>query len=204
MQLYYSPGACSLAPHIVAREAGIPVELVKVDITGDHKTETGVDYYTVNPRGYVPALRLDDGTVHTEASILVQRLADMAPGSGLMPTHGSDARLEAQEWLNFVASELHRMFSPWLWHKETADTTKASVKARLRDRMGELDRRLAGRDYITGDRFTAVDAYAFTIVNWSNFLAIDLKPFANLSAFMARVAARPKVHEALVAEGLAK
>jgi len=204
MKLYYAPGACSLAPHIVAREAGIPLTLVKVDILADHKTEDGADFRSINPRGYVPALRFDDGKIHTEASVLVQHLADSAPASGLMPAAGTPARLAVQEWLNFVATELHKTFSPWLWNKNTADSTKAAAKANLAACFGELDRTLAGRSYLTGETFTAADAYAFTIVNWSNFLDIDLKPYPNLSAYMVRVAARPRVRDALVAEGLVK
>ncbi len=204
MKLYYAPGACSLAPHIVAREAGLPVTLVKVDILGDHQTEDGRDFRIVNPRGYVPALELDDGSIHTEASILVQHMGDRAPASGLMPPAGSPERLRVQEWLNFVATELHKSFSPWLWHKETADTTKTAVRAKLAERFTELDGVLADRSYLTGETFTSADAYLFTIANWANILAISLKPYPNLANFLVRVAARPKVREALVAEGLAK
>lgn len=202
MKLYYSPGACSLAPHIVAREAGVEIELVKVDILGDHRTEDGRGYRAVNPHGYVPALEFDDGSVHTEASVLVQYLAEQSPASGLLPASGTGERLRVQEWLNFVATELHKTFSPWLWHGETAASTKEAARKTLATRFAALDTVLAEQPYLTGRTFTVADAYAFTIVNWSNFLAIDLAPFPNLSAFMARVAARPKVREALRAEGL--
>jgi glutathione S-transferase len=201
MKLYYSPGACSLAPHIVAREAGVPVDLVKVDLK-THKLPDGGDFKTINPRGYVPMLELDGGERMTEASVLVQALADRAPASGLMPPSGQD-RYRVQQWLAFVATELHKTFSP-LWYPGTPDATKESSKAKLATRFAELDGVLGGRPYLAGETFTAADAYAFTIVNWANFLGIDLKPYPNLAAFMARVAARPKVREALAAEGLAK
>lgn len=200
MKLYYSPGACSLAPHIVAREAGLAVDLVKVDLM-THKTETGADYFRINPRGYVPALEID-GELHTEVAALVQYLAEQAPASKLLPPAGTMERFRVQQWLTFVSSELHKTFSPWLWHAETAESTKQAAREKLATRFAELDRHLADRAYLMGDSFTVADAYAFTIVNWSNFLKIDLKPYPNLSAFMARVAARPKVREALKAERL--
>ncbi|MGL4238801.1 glutathione transferase GstA [Tabrizicola sp.] len=202
MKLYYFPGASSLAPHIVAREGGIPVELVKVDIYGGHRTEAGEDYRAINPRGYVPALRFDDGSVHTEAAVLVQFLGDSAADGGLMPAAGTPERLRVQEWLNYVATELHRTFSPWLFQKDTADSTRDAVKPKLDERFAELDTVLAGREYLTGATFTVADAYLFTIVNWSNVVGISLASFPELLAFMTRVAARPKVREALVAEGL--
>jgi len=200
MKLYYSPGACSLAPHIIAREAGLAIDLVKVDLM-THKTETGADYFAINPRGYVPALEID-GELHTEVAALVQYLAEQAPRSKLLPPAGTMERFRVQQWLTFVSSELHKTFSPWLWHAETAEQTKQAARDKLGLRFTELDRHLADRAYLTGDTFTVADAYAFTIVNWSNFLKIDLKPYPNLSAFMARVAARPKVREALKAERL--
>ena len=200
MKLYYSPGACSLAPHIVAREAGLAIDLVKVDLA-THRTETGEDYFKINPRGYVPALEID-GELHTEVAALVQYLAEQAPASTLLPPAGTMERFRVQQWLTFVSSELHKTFSPWLWHAETAESTKQAAREKLAVRFAELDRHLADRPYLTGDTFTVADAYAFTIVNWSNFLKIDLKPYPNLSAFMARVAARPKVREALKAERL--
>jgi glutathione S-transferase len=199
MKLYYSPGACSLAPHIVAREAGIPVDLVKVDLA-THRTETGADYFAINARGYVPALEID-GALHTEVVALVQYLAEQAPHSNLLPPSGTE-RFRVNQWLAFVSSELHKTFSPWLWHAETAESTKQAAREKIAKRFAELDRQLASRPYLTGETFTVADAYAFTIVNWANFLKIDLNPYANLSAFMARVAARPKVREALKAERL--
>jgi glutathione S-transferase len=173
---------------------------VKVDLPA-HKTETGEDYFKINPRGYVPALEID-GELHTEVTALVQYLADQAPQSNLLPPAGSKQRFKVQQWLAFVASELHKTFSPWLFDPAAADSTKQAARDKLSLRFGELDKLLADRPYLTGDTFTVADAYAFTIVNWSNFLKIDLEPYPNLSAFMARVAARPKVREALAAERL--
>lgn len=202
MKLYHSPGACSLAPHIVAREAGLPLTLVNVDIIGDHKLKDGTDYYAINARGYVPMLELDDGSRHTEVSALVQYLADQAPKAGLLPAAGSMERFKIQQWIGFVATELHKGFSPYLWRKDTPEATKKIAIENLHKRFAELDKALAGKSYLTGETFTAADAYAFTVVNWVNFLSIDISAYKNLSAFMARVAARPKVQEALKAEGL--
>jgi glutathione S-transferase len=201
MKLYYSPGACSLAPHIVAREAGVSVDLQKVDLA-THKLADGADYYGVNPRGYVPALRFKDGEpVLTEANIVVQYLADQKPDTGLMPKAGTSERYRAQQWLAFIATELHKNFS-WLFNKDTAAETQTTVKDKLNKRFAELDHHFKSNDFLLGKSFSAPDAYAFTIINWANFLGVNLKSFPNLQAFMDRVAARPKVQEALKAEGL--
>lgn len=200
MKLYYSPGACSLAAHIVAREASLAIDLVRVDLA-THKTETGEDYFKINPRGYVPALEMN-GEVHTEVAALVQHLAEQAPRAKLLPAAGTAERFRVNQWLAFVSSELHKTFSPWLFSAETAASTRQAAHDKLGRRFAELDAVLASRPYLSGDTFTVADAYAFTIVNWSNFVQIDLAPYPNLAAFMARVAARPKVREALEAEGL--
>jgi len=202
MKLYISPGACSLSPHIVVSEAGINVELEKVNLA-EHKTASGQDYMTINPKGYVPALRLDDGNVLTEGPAIVQYLADQKPASGLIPAAGSLDRYRVQEWLNFIGTELHKNFGA-LFNKATPDATKETAKANITKRLAYLNDRLAGKQYLMGSTFTVADAYAFTIVNWTNFVGIDLKPYPNLAAYMARVAARPKVLETLKAEGLAK
>ena len=202
MKLYYSPGACSLSPHIVVSETGISVELEKVNLA-EHKTASGQDYMTINPKGYVPALQLDDGSVLTEGPAIVQYLADQKPGGGLIPPAGAIDRYRVQEWLNFIGTELHKNFGA-LFNKATPDATKETSKANITRRLAYLNDRLAGKQYLMGANFTVADAYAFTIVNWTNFVGIDLKPYPNLAAYMARVAARPKVLETLKSEGLAK
>lgn len=151
MKLYYSPAACSLAVHIVAREAGLPIELIKVDLA-THRLDDGTDYYTINPRGYVPLLELDDGTRLTEVAALGPYLADLIPDTDLIPPAGTLDRVRVQGWLTFISSELHKAFSPWLWHKDTAPSTKQSVLERLAGRFAELDARLAQQPYLTGDR----------------------------------------------------
>jgi glutathione S-transferase len=202
MKLYYSPGACSLSPHIVASEAGLAIDLEKVNLA-EHKTESGQDYMAVNPKGYVPALRLDDGSVLTEGPAIVQYLADQKPASGLAPALGTIDRYRLQEWLNFIATELHKSFSP-LFNKASSDDVKNRAKTSINKRLGYLNDRLASRQYLMGGNFTVADAYAFTIVNWTNFVGIDLKPYPNVGAYMGRIAARPKVQETLKAEGLVK
>lgn len=202
MKLYYSPGACSLSPHIVVCEAGIPVDLEKVSLA-DHKTETGQDYMAINPKGYVPALRLDDGSVLTEGPAIVQYLADQRPTTGLAPTAGTIERYRLQEWLTFIGTELHKSFGT-LFNPATPEEAKKTAKANITKRLSYLNDQLANRQFLLGNHFTVADAYAFTIVNWTNFVHIDLKPYPHLAAYVARVAARPKVHEALKAEGLAK
>jgi glutathione S-transferase len=202
MKLYFAPGACSLAVHIALREAGLAFDTVKVDLA-THRTEDGRDYHDISPRGYVPLLEFDDGARHTEAAALLEYIADQDPAQPLIGAVGTVRRLAVTEWLVFVASELHKTFSPWLWHKETADTTKRDAKARLATRFAELDRHLASHDYLAGE-FSVADAYAFTIVNWSNFLGLPLTDTPHLRDYLARVSARPAVHAALKAEGLLK
>jgi glutathione S-transferase len=202
MKLYYYPGACSLAPHIVAREAGIPLSLEKVDLA-NRTTETGANFATVNPKGYVPALGLQDGSVLTEASAIVQYLADRQPGTNLAPAHGTMERYRLLEWLGFISTEIHKGFGP-LWNPATPDAVKAATKERLAARFAYLDEILARQPYLMGETFTIADAYLFTVVNWTNFHAVDISPFPNLKAFQARIASRPSVQQALEAEGLVK
>jgi len=203
MKLYYATNTCSLSPHIVAAEAGIALELEKVDLR-THRTDTGADYREVNPLGYVPALRLDDGELLTEGAAIVQYLADRAPESGLAPRPGMLERVRLQEWLNFIASELHKTFSPWLFHPEVGEPAQKFAKARLADRFAFIEQRLGDSPYLTGDHFTAADAYCFTIVGWSKFVGIDLAAYPRLARYMDRIAARPKVREAMQAEGMLK
>ena len=202
MKLYFAPGACSLSPHIVLREAGLSFELEQVD-TKTKKTKSGGDYWAVNPKGYVPALALDNGEILTEGPAIVQYLADQKPDSGLAPKPGTLDRYRLQEWLNFVTSELHKGFTP-LFRPTTPEDYKPVARENLTNRLGYLDKQLAGKQYLMGDKFTVADAYAFTVVNWTNFQKIDLAPWPNLKAYFERVRARPKVQEALKAEGLLK
>jgi glutathione S-transferase len=200
MKLYYAPGACSLSPHIVSRELGIPVELKKVN-TKDKTIEGGGDYWKVNARGYVPALELDDGQILTEGPAIVQYLADKKPDAGLAPKPGSLERYRLQEWLNFLTSEVHKQFSP-LFKPNTPEDYKPIAKQNLATRFDWLDKQLEGRDYLMGKQFTVADAYLFVLLGWTKPTQIDLSRWSNLQAFHKRVGARPKVKEALQAEGL--
>ena len=201
MQLYFSPGACSLASHITAREAGLPIELKRAD-TKTKKLEDGSDYFAINSKGSVPALKLDNGQVLTEGVAIMQYLADQKPESNLAPKNGTLERYRVQEWLNYITSEVHKSFSPlWASHDQVV---KDYALANLKKKFDWLEKQLAGKKYLTGDTFTVADAYLFTVVAWSNPLAIDLAPWPALKEFQARVAARPKVQEAMVAEGLIK
>ena len=202
MKLYYAPGACSLAAHIVLCELDLPHELVKVDLK-THITEHGGDFYKVNPKGYVPALELDDGQVLTEDAVLVQYLADLKPGSGLLPPAGSMERWRALEWLNFISSELHKGLGT-LFNPAVTPEWRAVVIARVETRLAYLDRLLAEQGYLSGNDFSVADAYLFTIVSWTGIMQIDLTPWPALVAYQARVAARPAVQEAMRSEGLLK
>jgi glutathione S-transferase len=202
MKLYYSPGACSLSPHIVAREAGIGVDLVKVDLKA-RKLEDGADYARLNAKGYVPALALDDGTLLTEGPAIVQYLADRRPESGLVPANGTIERYRLQEWLNFLTSEIHKSFSP-LFNPQAAEGWKQPARENIVRRFDFIAEQIGPNAYLTGERFTVADAYLFTLLNWCQWTGIDLGRWPALRAYHARVAARPKVQEALRAEGLAK
>ena len=201
MKLFYMPGACSLAPHIIANEVGIDVELIKVD--GKTKTtEAAQDFLATNPNGYVPALVLPDGELMTEASVLVQYLADQKPESGLMPKPGDMARYRVQQWLAFVATELHKAFGPF-FKPNTPEATKEINREHIAKRLAYVDSKLAGRSYLMGDVFSAADAYLWTILGWAKHVGIDLSSFANIQRYLGTVAARPAVQKALRAEGLA-
>jgi glutathione S-transferase len=203
MKLYYAPGTCSLSPHIVAREADIPLELERVDIAAQpHPTASGQNFTAVNPKGYVPVLRLDDGQLLTEGVAIVQYLADLAPSSGLAPAAGTLERYRLQEWLTFISSELHKMFSPWLFHPELGEAAQRGARAKIAERFAFLDQHLRTQPYLMGQQFTIADAYAFTIVGWARLQRIDLAAFPALKDYMERVAARPKVRDAMRAEGL--
>ncbi len=202
MKLYYSPGACSLSPHIALREAGLPFELVKKDLHA--KTlEDGSDFRIINPKGYVPALAFDDGQVLTEGPAIVQYIADRVPDKQLAPPAGSMQRYRLQEWLNYITSELHKTFSP-LFNKKASDEWKAAARELLDRRIDFVAKALEGRDYLMGDTFTVADCYLFTVLNWSGWVMIDLSRWPSVAGYMKRVAARPAVQEALKAEGLLK
>jgi glutathione S-transferase len=202
MKLYYAPGACSLAPHIAAREAGLQIELDKVDLRSK-KTAAGEDFSALNPKGYVPALRLDDGSVLTEAAAVLQYIGDRAQGSGLLPAPGSSERYRVIEWLTFISSEIHKAYGP-LWYPKSSDEAKQAARERIALRLGFVEKALEKGDYLSGARFSVADAYLFTVVNWSGMTGVDLAPFPKLQAFQKRMAERPKVQEALRAEGLSR
>jgi glutathione S-transferase len=203
MKLYYAPAYCSQAVHIALREAGIAAGYVQVD-TVAARTAAGDDFRAINPRGYVPVLELDDGSRHTEVAALLQHVGDLAPASGLMPAAGTRERFLVQQWLTFISSELHKSFSPWLFHKETADSTRKAVRDRLAARFADVEAQLAGREWLVGGRFTVADAYGFTILSWAGMLGIGLSAYPGITGWLARVRARPAVQAALRAEGLLK
>jgi len=198
MKLYYAPAACSLAPHIAAREAGLDLALEKVDL-GTKKTESGRDYLSINPKGAVPALETDAGDVLTENAIVLEYLADQAPHSGLMVVNGM-ARWHFLELVNFIATELHKGFGP-LWHPSGAGDRELTIK-NLSKRFDILDRQLGDKPYLTGENFTIADAYAYAVLSWTKIHKIDMHSWPRLMAFLDRVAARPAVMRALAEEGL--
>jgi glutathione S-transferase len=202
MKLYFSPGACSLSPHIALKEAGIAFDLVPANMK-THTLADGTDFYGINAKGYVPLLELDDGQRLSEGAAIVQYIADQAPSSNLAPANGTMARYRLQEWLNFITSEIHKGFSP-LFNPAMPDEAKALSKAKLADRFKWLDGKLAGQQYLMGDTFSVADAYLFTTANWSKHVGLDISGLTNLAAFLGRVAARPAVQAAMRAEGLIK
>jgi glutathione S-transferase len=202
MKLFYSSGACSLSPHIVLLEAGIPFTMEKIDLR-TKKTAQGTDYLSINAKGAVPALQLDDGQLLTEGPAIVQYLADQKPDSGLAPRAGTFERYRLMELLNFVTSELHKSYSP-LFNPAASDDWKAAAHANLEKKFQWLSGYLGNQAYLMGDTFTVADAYMFTVLSWSSRVGVDLSKHPVLTAYLARVAQRPKVQEALKAEGLIK
>ncbi len=200
MKLYYSPGACSLSPHIVLHEAGIPFEAIAAP-TKTHKLPDGTDFHTINPLGYVPYLTLDDGRGLHEGAAIVQYIADQAPAKNLAPANGTYERYKLQEWLTLIGTELHKGFSP-LFTPGMPEEAQTMAKAQLMKRLAWVDGELAGKDYLMGSTFTVADAYLFTVSNWAGYVKMDISGFANLAAFRARVGARPAVIAAMKAEGL--
>jgi glutathione S-transferase len=202
MKLYYSPGACSLSPHIVLMEAGLPFTLVKADLK-TKKTETGADYLKINSKGAVPALQFDDGRVLTEGPAIVQYLADQKPESGLAPRAGTFERYQLMEILNYITSELHKGFGP-LFNPATLPEVRESTVAALGKKFDWLSGFLGSKTFLLGNTFTVADAYLFTILNWTGVVKIDLGKWPVLAAYQSRIAQRPKVQAALKAEGLLK
>ncbi|ANX03439.1 glutathione transferase GstA [Immundisolibacter cernigliae] len=200
MKLYYTPGACSMAPHIALREAGLSFDLEKVDLMGK-KTETGADFTTINPKGYVPALQLDNGQVLTEVGVLLQYIADQKPASGLAPAAGTLERYRLMETLNFIATELHKSFGP-LFNPASTDEAKKAAIDMIGKRFGYLDQQLAGKQYLLGDTFTVADCYFGTVLGWCQYAKLDLSPWPAIGAYAGRVMSRPAVLETLKAEGL--
>ena len=202
MKLYYSPGACSLSPHIALREAGLPFTLAMAS-TKTKKLADGSDYLAINPKGQVPLLELDDGQRLSEGPAIVQYIADQVPERKLAPAWGTMERYRLIEWLNFITSELHKGFSP-LFNAAMPEEAKALARTRLGEKLAWVDQQLEGRDHLMGGPFTVADAYLFTVAGWGKYVGVDISPLKNLTAYMARVASRPAVQEALRAEGLLK
>ncbi|RYZ87537.1 MAG: glutathione transferase GstA [Moraxellaceae bacterium] len=200
MQLYFSPGACSLSPHIVLREAGLTFELAKVDLK-THRTEDGVDFYTINPKGQVPTLKLDDGSCLTEGPVIAQFIADQAPQSNLLPAAGSMERYRVIEWQNYITSELHKSFSP-LFNSQFDTAAKAVVHSLLRKKYEWLNIQLAQQEYLMGDAFTIADAYLFAVTRWAAQVKLPIEDLANVQNYLQRIQARPAVSAAMQAEGL--
>ena len=200
MKLYYSPGACSLSPHIVLREAGFDITLEKVNLR-TKEMESGGDFLAINPKGYVPALELDGGEILTEGPAIIQYVADLVPEKKLVPPAGTLARARVQEWLNFIGTELHKSFSP-LFNPATSDDAKAAARALIDRRLAFAASVLDAQPYLTGDSFTVADAYLFTVLSWTGYVKVDITPWPSLGAYFERIKARPAVQAALAAEGL--
>jgi glutathione S-transferase len=202
MKLYLAPGACSLSPHIVLCESGLKFDIEKVSLS-DKKTESGADYLTINPKGYVPALRLDSGDVLTEGPAIVQYLADQVPDKKLAPAAGSLERYRLVEWLNFISAEIHKTFGP-LFNQQGPEDAKQAARDRLAGRFDYVEQHLKKSDYLLGNQFSVADAYLFTVLNWTGFLKFPMDRWPAIQKYRQRIAARPAVQAALVAEGLVK
>ena len=201
MKLFLKPGACSLASHIVLEEIGRPYETETVDLA-KKLTASGADFWAINPKGYVPALLLDDGDLLTEGPAILQYLADLAPELNLAPANGSKARYQLQSWLAFIATEVHKNFTPF-FNPAATPKMKEQARANLQRRLGYINDQLAGGDFLMGSTYSVADAYLFTVVGWAKFVQLDLSAWPHLIAFQGRVAARPATQRALKAEGLA-
>jgi glutathione S-transferase len=202
MKLFYSPAACSMSPHIVAEELGLPFELEKVDLK-THLTAKGDDFYKINPKGYVPALQLDDGSLLTEGPAIVQYLADLKPEAGLVPKAGTMERYRLAEMLNYVSTELHKGFGG-LFNAAMPDEYRVVVKEKIAQHLSRMELLLAKQPYLLGTDFGVADAYFFTVIGWGRLVGVDLKPYPNLLAYQERIATRPAVRRAMRDEGLIK
>ena len=202
MKLYFSPGACSLSPHIVLLETGLPFSTERVDL-GKKRTAGGADFRSINPNGYVPALELENGTVLTEGPAIVQYLADLAPQTGLLPAVGQVERYQALGWLNYISTELHKNYSP-LFKPDASDDMRANARKMLALRFSHVASHLEGRDFLAGSQFGVADAYLFTVLGWADVVKFSLADWPQLQAFRERIGARPAVQAALRAEGLLK
>ena len=198
MQLYYAPGACSLASHIALEESGLPYQIVRVSLR-DKKTSDGVDFNTINPKGYVPALKLDNGEVLTEGSALLAYIGELQPSRGLIPAAGTLDNYRVREWLVFIGTELHKTVGP-LFSPKTPEATRVTQTEALKRRLSYVNEALAKRPFLTGERFTVADAYLFTILGWMGRLGIDLAEWPALKSYYERVEARPTVQTVLKAE----
>lgn len=200
MKLFYAAGSCSLSPHIVLREAGLAFELERVDMKSK-KTESGTDFLAINPKGYVPALLLDNGSVLTEGPAIVQYLADLAPQAALVPPFATFERYQVMEMLNFISTELHKGYSP-LFNPATSEEGKAAAREKLATRIALIDAQLQKTAFLTGAHYSVADVYAFVVLGWSRHVKVDLAPWPHVQAFLKTIAERPAVHAAMVAEGL--
>jgi glutathione S-transferase len=203
MKLYFSPGACGLHPQIALREAGLPFDLVRVDLRAHKVSHDGSDYYAVNPKGYIPVLELDDGTRLSEGAVIDQFIADKNPSAKILPPPGTMERIRVQEWLHFIGTEIHKSFSP-LFYPTTPDAEKETIRKRIGGRFDYIVKQLGSKPFLTGDTFTVADAYLFNMLRWTAFTGIDLAQWPTLKAFSDRVEARPAVKAALEAEKAAK
>ncbi|MHB1236821.1 MAG: glutathione transferase GstA [Gallionella sp.] len=202
MKLYYSPGTCSLSAHIALHETGMPFEIDRL-IKSTKMTVGGENFMQINPNGYVPTIKLDDGSILTECAVVLQYIADQKPGSGLAPKDGTMERYHLQEWLNFISSELHKSFNP-LFNKDMTEEVRTHARNHLTKRLGHVETQLANRPYLTGDHFTVADAYLFVVLGWCKLVGFDLATFPNIQGYIARIATRPAVQAAMKAEGLLK
>jgi len=202
MKLYYTPGACSLASHIALQESGFPFEIDKLNAS-TKTTSAGEDYLQINPKGYVPAIRLNNGIVLTECAVILQYIADQKPDSGLAPKAGTMERYRLQEWLNFIGTEIHKSYGP-LFNKTTTDEVKNSARILLSKRLAYVESQLANKPYLMGSNFTVADAYMFVTLSWSDHAGFDLSQFPRIEEYVAKIRIRPAVHAAMKAEGLIK